>query len=206
MTLLLKRLPYSYNALEPHISGTALEIHHARHDRGYLEKTNALVAGTPRAQASLDELVRTSASQTRKSVLFNNAAQAWNHGFLWRSMSPGGGKLPSGRLANLAESEFGGPGALLQAFQSAANDHFGSGWASLVLERGHLKVTMTSNADLPLVHGQNPLLAVDLWEHDYYMDFQNKRGEYVSRYLTHLANWDFANENLRNAEKSEAAE
>ena len=207
MPIELPSLPYAVDALEPHISRTTLEIHHGRHHRAYVEKTQSLVAGTPLAAASLEEIIAKTAGKKAKTALFNNAAQAWNHTFYWNSLSPRGGGAPSGELAQLIDRDFASHAAFVDAFKAAAIGQFGSGWAWLVLDGGRLAIAATSNADTPLARDQVPLLTVDVWEHAYYLDYQNRRADYVATFLDKLANWEFASRNLEQAtSRKEAAE
>jgi len=195
MSVTLSRLPYALDALEPHISRRTLAVHYGQHDAAYVEKTRSLVQGSPLESASLEEIVQRSAEQTG-SILFNAAAQAWNHAFYWRSMRPGGGGDAHGAIAHLIEDGFGSQRAFCQEFVATAGDQFGSGWAWLVLDGGRLQVTATSNADTPLITTQVPLLAIDVWEHAYYLDYQHRRLDYLAAFLTNLVDWEFANHNL----------
>jgi len=207
MPIELPSLPYAVDALEPHVSRTTLEIHHGRHHRAYVEKTHSLVAGTPLAGAPLEEIIAKTAGKKAKTALFNNAAQAWNHTFYWSSLSPRGGGAPSGELAQLIDRDFASHAAFVDAFKAAAIGQFGSGWAWLVLDGGRLAIAATSNADTPLARDQVPLLTVDVWEHAYYLDYQNRRADYVATFLDKLANWEFASRNLEQATaRKEAAE
>ena len=207
MPIELPSLPYAVDALEPHISRTTLEIHHGRHHRAYVEKAQALGAGTPLANASLEDIIAKTAGKKAKAALFNNAAQAWNHTFYWNSLSPQGGGAPTGAIAGLIDRDFASHAAFADAFKAAAVGQFGSGWAWLVLADGKLAITTTGNADTPLAHGQVPLLTADVWEHAYYLDYQNRRPDYLATFLGKLVNWSFANANLQRAtERQEAAE
>jgi Fe-Mn family superoxide dismutase len=199
MSIELPKLPYPLNALEPHISAATLDIHHGKHHRAYVEKTKQLIAGTELAERSLEDIVSITASKKRKSTLFNNAAQAWNHAFYWNSMSPRGGGAPSGHLADRIELDFGGFARFTDTFQSAALGHFGSGWVWLVLARNRLEVISTPNADTFMVHGKTPLFTMDVWEHAYYLDYQNRRAEYAAAFMDKLVNWDFAISNFQYA-------
>lgn len=203
MSLTLPPLPYALDALEPHISRRTLAAHHGYHHAAYVDKTRALVRGTPLESASLEEIVRASA-EPRQKALFNAAAQAWNHAFYWRSMRPGGGGDPRGEVARLIGERFGSQRAFSQEFVTAASDQFGSGWAWLVLDGGRLQIISTSNAETPLITSQVPLLTIDLWEHAYYLDFQQRRLDYIAAFLAHLVDWDFANQNLSLAQRSQA--
>jgi Fe-Mn family superoxide dismutase len=191
----LPPLPYPENALEPYISGRTLSFHYGKHHQGYVNNTNRLVSGTDMAGMTLDELVKKAARFENKAV-FNNAAQAWNHAFYWPGMKPQGGGKPGGKLMESLADAFGDFEGFRKAFTEAATGQFGSGWAWLVLDGSSLKVMNTSNADTPLAHGQKPLLTIDVWEHAYYLDYQNRRGDYVKDFLDHLVNWDFVSENL----------
>ncbi|MGH7128653.1 MAG: superoxide dismutase [Planctomycetaceae bacterium] len=195
MSLTLPPLPYALDALEPHISRLTLSLHHGRHHAAYVEKMRQLVQGTPLASATLERIVRDSSAHADRS-LFNAAAQAWNHEFYWNSMCPGGGGKARGAIAALVRESFGGHHAFCQAFIRSATEQFGSGWAWLVLDGERLRITTTSNADTPLTSALTPLLAIDVWEHAYYPDYQNRRIDYVAASLSHLLNWDFANFNL----------
>ena len=201
MSLGLPPLPYSLDALEPHISRRTLAAHHGHHHAAYVEKTRALVRNTPLESASLDEIVRSSA---RATPLFNAAAQAWNHAFYWQCMRPGGGGEAQGAVAKLIKDQFGSRSAFSQQFLTAASDQFGSGWAWLVLDGNRLRIVATSNADTPLVTTQVPLLTIDVWEHAYYLDFQHRRLDYITAFLAHLVDWNFVNENLARALTSRA--
>lgn len=196
MSLTLPPLPYALDALEPHISRRTLAAHHGYHHAAYVEKTRALVRRTPLESASLENIVRSSA-ESANNALFNAAAQAWNHAFYWRSMRPGGGGEAHGAVAQLIAEGFGSQRAFSQEFVTAAGDQFGSGWAWLVLDGNRLRITSTSNAQTPLVTTQVPLLTIDVWEHAYYLDFQQRRLDYIAAFLAHLVDWEFANDNLR---------
>ena len=192
----LPALPWPDNALEPVISARTISFHYGKHHQTYLDNLNKLVAGTPLAMQSLEEIIRQAAGQPDKAGLFNNAAQVWNHTFFWNSIKPGGGGAPSGKLAELIQKAFGGLDAFKAAFTDAAVTQFGSGWAWLVLDGGALKIVKTANADTPLARGQKALLTCDVWEHAYYLDYQNRRKDFVAAFLDKLANWDFAAQQL----------
>ena len=199
MTVQLPDLPYAKDALAPHISAQTLEFHHDKHHAAYVTNTNKFIAGTPLENAPLEDIVKAAAADASKKALFNNAGQVWNHNFLWLSMTPNGGGKPTGDIADLIAKDFGGYDAFAEAFSAAAVGQFGSGWAWLVLDGGKLKIEGTANADTPLVHGKTPLLTADVWEHAYYLDYQNRRPDYVKTFLGHLINWNFANANLKKA-------
>ena len=196
MTFTLPELPYAQNALEPHITANTLSFHYGKHHQAYVTNLNNLVKDTPLAGKSLEEVILDSAKDTSKAGIFNNAAQVWNHTFYWNSMKPNGGGAPKGKLADKITKDFGSYDKFVEAFKQAAATQFGSGWAWLVLDGDTLKVTKTGNADLPMAHGQKALLTIDVWEHAYYLDFQNRRPDYVTTFLDKLVNWDFAEKNL----------
>ena len=188
-------LPYAKDALEPHMSARTFDFHYGKHHKTYVDNTNAAIKGTPLEQASLEQIVK-SAAESGNKKLFNNAAQAWNHGFYWKSLAPGAGKKePAGKLAEHVKT-YGGLEKLKKDLAAAATGQFGSGWAWLVLDGDKLAVEKTANADTPVVHGKKPLLTIDVWEHAYYLDYQNKRADYVNGVLEHLINWEFAAANL----------
>ena len=201
MSLRLPPLPYALDALEPSISRRTLAAHHGNHHAAYVEKTRVLTLRTPLESAPLEEVVRASASQG--GALFNAAAQAWNHGFYWNSLHPGGGGEARGAIAERIEECFGNQRAFRQQFVCTAGDQFGSGWVWLVLDAGRLRIMATSNADTPLVTSVVPLLTLDVWEHAYYLDYQHRRLDYIAAFLAHLANWDFVNRALAAAAKPE---
>ena len=196
MSFELPPLPYEPTALEPHISANTFSFHYNKHHQAYVTNLNNLVKDTPLASASLEEVIQESAKDASKAGIFNNAAQVWNHTFYWKSMKPNGGGLPSGELLKRIEADFGNFDAFKDAFKQAATTQFGSGWAWLVLDGGKLKVTKTANADLPMAHGQKAILTCDVWEHAYYLDYQNRRPDYVGVFLDKLVNWEFAEANL----------
>lgn len=187
-------LPYPMDALEPHISARTLEFHHGKHHKAYVDKLNAAIRGTDYEDLPLDEIVRRSLAESRTGI-YNNAAQVWNHQFLWHSMGPTGTQ-PSPQLAAAIDDVFGGIAGFNEAFKAAALGQFGSGWAWLVADGDDLAIRATGNADSPLTDGVAPLLTLDVWEHAYYLDFQNARNRYVDAFLAELINWDFASNNL----------
>ncbi|HEX6977662.1 MAG TPA: superoxide dismutase [Alphaproteobacteria bacterium] len=199
MAFELPPLPYDKSALEPHISARTLEFHHGKHHQAYVTNLNNLVKDSPLAGEGLEAIIKASANDPQKAGIFNNAAQVWNHTFFWNSMKPKGGGKPTGDIAKKIDADLGGYDKFVEQFKQAATTQFGSGWAWLVLENGKLKVTKTGNADLPMVHGQTALLTLDVWEHAYYLDYQNRRPDFVAAFLEHLVNWDFANQNLAKA-------
>jgi Fe-Mn family superoxide dismutase len=196
----LPALPYAENALEPVISSKTISFHHGKHHKAYVDKLNELIAGTPYEGMSLEEIVAKSAKSEKDKAIFNNAGQAWNHDFYWKSMAaPSGGKggEPAGKIKDALQSSFGGLKEFREAFAKAAVAQFGSGWAWLVKGKdGKLKITTTSNADTPVAHGETALLTADVWEHAYYLDYQNRRPDHVKDWIEKLANWSFAEKNL----------
>jgi superoxide dismutase, Fe-Mn family len=191
MTIELPPLPYPDTALAPHISKETLDFHHGKHHRAYVSKLNELIANTPLADKSLEEIVRSSSGAT-----FNNAAQVWNHTFYWHSMKQGGGGKPTGAIASAIVDSFGSYEDFRKQFADAAATQFGSGWAWLVMEGGKLRIVKTPNAETPLTTAAKPVLTIDVWEHAYYVDYRNLRPKYIETFLDHLVNWDFANSNL----------
>ncbi len=192
----LPALPFGLDALEPHISRQTLEFHHGKHHAAYVTNLNNLVAGTELEGQSLEATITAVAGDASKAGVFNNAAQVWNHSFYWQCIKPGGGGSPTGALADKITVDFGSFASFVEAFKTAGATQFGSGWAWLVLDGGTLKVTKTANADLPLAHGQTALLTMDVWEHAYYLDYQNRRPDYMTTFLDKLVNWDFVAANL----------
>jgi superoxide dismutase, Fe-Mn family len=194
--IVLPPLPYAPDALEPYISARTIDIHYGKHHRGYVTRINALVAGTPYAGLPLTEVIRRTAKGKDDSALFDNAAQVFNHTFYWHSMRPGGGGLPVGRIAERIATSFGSYRNFFDTFSDAASSRFGSGWVWLAQDGPELQVLSTANADVPITRGLNPLLTLDVWEHAYYLDYQNRRVEYTRAFLEHLVNWEFAEKNL----------
>lgn len=192
----LPPLPYPDNALSPAISAQTLGFHYGKHHQGYVNKLNELVAGTPLADQALEAVIKTTANKTDQAAIFNNAAQVWNHTFYWNSLQAKGGGKPTGALATAIDQSFGDFDAFKTELIKAATGQFGSGWAWLVKDGDKLMVTKTANADNPLVHGQKPLLTIDVWEHAYYLDYQNRRTDYINAVLDKLLNWEFAAQNL----------
>jgi len=200
MAITLPDLPYARGALAPHISENTLDFHYGKHHQAYVDNLNKMIDGTGHANASLEEIIQDSAGDSGKAGIFNNSAQVWNHTFYWHSMAPNGGGAPSGDLANAIKDAFGGLDGFKEEFATAGATQFGSGWAWLVAKGGKVEVRKTPNAETPLTeNGVTPLLTMDVWEHAYYLDFQNKRPAYISTFLDSLINWDFANANLSNA-------
>ncbi|WP_290000229.1 superoxide dismutase [Faucicola atlantae] len=191
----LPDLPYSKDALEPHISAETLEFHHDKHHAAYVNKLNELLPGSGLEGKELDEIIKTSAKDDSKTAIFNQAAQVWNHTFYWNSMTPNGGGEPTGELKDKINEAFGSYAKFREEFKNAAVSQFGSGWAWLVAdsEGGKLSIMKTSNADTPMVHGKVVVLTCDVWEHAYYIDYRNRRPDYVDTFLDNLVNWEYAN-------------
>jgi len=199
MAFELPPLPYPKNALEPHTSAQTLDFHHGRHHQAYVTNLNNLVKDSPMESQSLEQIIAATAKDASKAGIFNNAAQVWNHTFFWNCMKPQGGGNPSGNLAQAIDRDLGGLAKFKDDFKAAAVGQFGSGWAWLVANGGKLSITRTPNAVNPLSEGQTALLTCDVWEHAYYLDFQNRRPDFVQAFLDHLVNWDFAAQNLAKA-------
>lgn len=199
MAHVLAPLPYELSALEPHISANTLSFHYGKHHQAYVTNLNNLITGTPLADATLEQIIHATAGKEDMIGIFNNAAQVWNHTFFWNSMKPQGGGHPTGELQTMINAAFGSYETFAAEFKAAAVSQFGSGWAWLVLQNGSLKIMKTANADLPMAHGAIALLTCDVWEHAYYLDYQNRRPDYVDTFLSHLVNWDFVGENLKTA-------
>lgn len=190
-------LPYAENALEPVISAKTVGFHYGKHHKAYVDNLNKLIAGTEFEGLPLEEIIKKTDGKPEHAGVFNNAAQAWNHTFLWKSLTTNGGGKPSEGLMKKIEESFGSFNDFLKEFTETAKTQFGSGWAWLVLEGNKLKVMKTPNAETPLTMGVTPLLTIDVWEHAYYLDYQNKRPEYVTIVLDKLINWEFAADNMK---------
>lgn len=209
MAFTLPDLPYDYDALQPFISAATLKVHHGAHHRGYVDKLNALLAGSAFEGAPLESIMTRCAARAASDAtcraIFNNAAQAWNHAFYWRSLRPmGAGSAPRGPLGARIDGDFGGQERFRERFKAAAAGIFGSGWAWLVEDAGRLAITVTANADTPLAAGQTPLLVLDVWEHAYYLDYQSRRMAYVEGAVDHLLDWEFAALNFARQEAAHA--
>lgn len=196
MPIALPDLPFARESLEPYISARTFEFHHGKHHRAYVDNTNKLIEGTDLANRDLDAIIQAAAADPAKKGLFNNAAQVWNHSFFWRCLKPGGGGRPTGRVAARIDAELDGYDKFVADFKQAGVTQFGSGWAWLVLRGGKLAIVQSANADTPLTQGDIPLLVADVWEHAYYLDYQNRRPDFLQAFLDHLVNWDFVNANL----------
>lgn len=193
MAITLPDLPYAKDALAPVISANTLDFHYGKHHNAYVVNANKLIQGTEFERMDLEDIIRKTAGDTSKAGIFNNTAQVWNHSFYWQCMKPGGGGSPSGAIAKKIDAAFGSFDKFVEAFKTAGATQFGSGWAWLVLTGGKLEVIKTANADTPVAHGLKPLLTVDVWEHAYYLDYQNRRPDYLSAFVDKLINWDFVN-------------
>jgi Fe-Mn family superoxide dismutase len=196
MAFQLPDLPFSKDALAPHMSAETLEFHHGKHHATYVKKTNEMIEGKGDLfGASLVDVVRKAGTSGDKK-LFNNSAQLWNHSFFWQCLSPDK-QQPSGKLAQLIDDGFGGIEPMLQKLGDEAVNHFSNGWAWLLLDRDQLKITSLHDADTPLVHdGMVPLFTLDVWEHAYYIDYRNERPKFVTSVLSNIVNWDFVAQNL----------
>lgn len=185
----LPPLPYEMDALEPYISTTTMEFHYGKHHRAYVDNLNKLIKGTEFEEMSLENIIKQTYNKPEYTAIFNNAAQDWNHTFFWNSMKPNGGGKPKGELLKKIERDFGSYEKFREEFKNAAVTQFGSGWAWLVEDDGKLKVVKTSNADTPIARGQKPIITCDVWEHAYYLDYQNRRPDFVETYLENLVAW-----------------
>ena len=195
MPVIQSHLPYGRDALEPYISRNTMSYHYDEHHSGYVDKLNALIKGTDYDQLSLEQIIIKARKEARIDIL-NNAAQAWNHGFLWKSMSPNGGQKPEGKIKEMIEAQYADVDDFKRQFRDAALGLFDSGWVWVVLDQGRLRIMTTANADTPAGTGLIPLLTFDVWEHSYYLDYRNLRGKYVDAFLGNLINWSFAAETV----------
>jgi Fe-Mn family superoxide dismutase len=192
----LPPLPYAENALDPVISANTISFHYGKHHKAYVDNLNKLIAGTPLEGQPLEKIILESAGKADKQGVFNNAAQVWNHTFFWNSLKPNGGGTPPAALAQRIERDFGSVDNLKKELLTAATTQFGSGWAWLVEDNGKLVVLKTPNAELPMTQGKKALLTIDVWEHAYYLDYQNRRPDFVTAVLDKRINWQFAADNL----------
>jgi Fe-Mn family superoxide dismutase len=192
----LPPLPYSENALEPIITAKTMSFHYGKHHKTYVDNLNKLILGSEYASLTLDKIITSTEGKPEKTAIFNNAAQTWNHTFYWNSLTPKGGGEPPDALKLKIEASFGSVDTCRKELASTAVSQFGSGWAWLVQEGGTLKVVKTANAAIPMTMGLKPLLAIDVWEHAYYLDYQNRRADYVNAVLDKLINWEFALQNI----------
>ncbi|MBN2573218.1 MAG: superoxide dismutase [Deltaproteobacteria bacterium] len=188
----LPSLPWAKNALEPYIMARTIGFHYDKHHRAYVDNLNRLLEGKGAATGPIEKVIVESAGKADKTAIFNNAAQVWNHTFFWKSMKKGGGGLPKGALLDRIKATFGSFDKFKTAFVAAGAAQFGSGWVWLVEEGKTLKIVTTANADTPIAHGQKPLVTCDVWEHAYYLDYQNRRKDFLAAFLDHLVNWEFA--------------
>ena len=192
----LPELPYAKDALAPVISANTLEFHHGKHHKAYVDNLNKLVAGTDLAEADLETVIKKVAGDPSRAGIFNNAAQVWNHSFYWKCLKTAGGGAPTGAVAAKITATWGSYEKFAEELKNAGVTQFGSGWAWLVVDGGQLKITKTANADTPIAHGVKPLLTLDVWEHAYYLDYQNRRPDYLGAVIARLIDWDFVNANL----------
>jgi Fe-Mn family superoxide dismutase len=195
-SIVLPPLPWAENALEPVVSAKTVSFHYGKHHKTYVDTVNKMIAGTEYADITLEKLIDATAGKTEQAGIFNNAAQVWNHNFYWNSLRPKGGGEPPSMLKQKIAAAFGSVDACKKELSAAAVAQFGSGWAWLVADAGKLKIVKTADAETPIAHGVKPLLTVDVWEHAYYLDYQNKRADYVNAVLDKLINWEFAERNL----------
>lgn len=196
MAITLPQLSFEKDALAPYISANTLDFHYGKHHKAYVDNLNKLIEGTELAAKSLEEIIKIAAKDSAKSGIFNNAAQVWNHSFYWQCLKKAGGGAPTGAVAEKIKATWGNFEKFADDLKNAGITQFGSGWAWLISEGNELKITKTANADTPIAHGQKPLLTIDVWEHAYYLDYQNRRPDYLSAVIQNLINWDFVNANL----------
>ena len=201
----LPPLPWGEQALDPVISARTIGLHYGKHHRTYVNKLNELVAGTKMADMPLEQVIRETAGKPETQKIFNNAAQTWNHTFFWNCLRPGGGGKPTAELASRIDADLGGYDKFRERFAQAAIDCFGSGWAWVAARGGKLEILATSNADNPLTKGAAPVLTIDVWEHAYYVDYENRRPEFVNAVIDKLLNWEFAAQQLAAASQRKAA-
>jgi Fe-Mn family superoxide dismutase len=197
MAVTFPDLPYSKDALAPVISARTLEFHHGKHHKTYVDTTNKMISGTDLENADLVTILKKAAADPAKQALFNNSAQAWNHTFFWNCLRPDGGGEPKGPIAERIKSTWGDYTKFAEELKNAGVTQFGSGWAWLVLDGSTIKITKTANADTPIAHNMKPLLTIDVWEHAYYLDYQNRRADFLTAVIDKLINWDFVNANLK---------
>jgi superoxide dismutase, Fe-Mn family len=197
MTMMqLPDLPYEKSALEPHISARTLEFHHGKHHKAYVDKGNELLQGSGLENEEIETIIRKIAGDSSKTALFNNVAQVWNHTFFWNCMQAGEGGKPSGKVAERIDADFGSFEKFAEEFKAGGVGQFGSGWVWLVENGGKLEVMKTPNAENPLHQNKKPLLVADVWEHAYYLDYQNRRVDFLSTFVEKLINWEFVESNL----------
>lgn len=196
MAISLPELPFAKDALAPVISANTLDFHYGKHHKAYVDNLNKLIAGTDLEQKLLEDIIKIVAKDPAKAGIFNNAAQVWNHSFYWQCLKKAGGGAPTGKIAAKINATWGNYDKFVEELKNAGATQFGSGWAWLVLDADQLKIIKTANADTPLAHGQKALLTIDVWEHAYYLDYQNRRPDYLAAVIQSLINWDFVNANL----------
>jgi len=197
MAIELPKLPYAKDALAPVISSDTLDYHYGKHHQAYVTNLNNLIAPAKDLEKkSLEEIILKTAKDEKPKGIFNNAAQVWNHSFYWQCMKPNGGGKPSGKIAEMINKDFGSYENFVNELKNMGVKQFGSGWAWLIWENNKLKITSTGNADTPIAQNQKPILTVDVWEHAYYLDYQNRRPDYLTAFIEKLINWDFVNKNL----------
>jgi superoxide dismutase, Fe-Mn family len=196
MPVTLPELPFLKNSLEPYISERTLEFHYGKHHNAYVANCSKMIEGTELQNETLENIIKKTAGDPAKAGLFNNAAQVWNHSFYWNCIIPKGGGAPTGKIAELITAAWGSYEKFAEEFKNAAATQFGSGWAWLVMKENKLQIMKTSNADCPVAHGCKALLTIDVWEHAYYLDYQNRRPDYIATFVEKLINWDFVNSNL----------
>jgi Fe-Mn family superoxide dismutase len=196
MAINLPELPYAKDALTPYISANTLDFHYGKHHKTYVDNLNKLITGTDLEGKTLEEIIKIATKDPAKAGIFNNAAQVWNHSFYWKCLKKQGGGTPTGTVADKINATFGSYDKFVEELKNAGATQFGSGWAWLVADGNDLKITKTPNADTPLAHGQKALLTIDVWEHAYYLDYQNRRPDYLAAVIQNLINWDFVNANL----------
>ncbi|MFO1067154.1 MAG: superoxide dismutase [Geminicoccaceae bacterium] len=199
MPFTLPDLPYAQDALAPYMGLETLQLHHGKHHQTYVTNLNNLIEGTELAGKSLEEIVVASAKDPAKVGIFNNAGQHWNHNLFWRVMKKNGGGKPGGELAKRIDRDFGSYDAFAEQFKQAGVTQFGSGWAWLSLDGDKLKVSKSPNGSNPLVDGLRPILGIDVWEHAYYLDYRNRRPDYIAAFLNHLVNWEEVEAELHKA-------
>lgn len=196
MAISLPDLPYAKGALAPVISAQTLEFHYGKHHKAYVDNANKLLAGTVLEKEDLETIIKKTFKNPAQAGIFNNAAQVWNHSFYWQCLKPGGGGPPKGAVAAMIDAAWGGYSKFVEELKAAGATQFGSGWAWLVIENNRLKITKTPNAETPIAAGLKPLLTIDVWEHAYYLDYQNRRPDYLAAVIDKLINWDFVNSAL----------
>jgi superoxide dismutase, Fe-Mn family len=196
MAFQLPPLPYEQTALEPYVSAKTLEFHHGKHHNAYVNTLNDLIKETPHASEDLETIIKKTFGDTSKAKIFNNGAQVWNHTFFWNCMKPSGGGTPSGDVASAIDASFGSLDKFKEQFKDACVTQFGSGWGWLVADNGKMAIMKTPNAENPMAHGKTALLTCDVWEHAYYLDYQNRRPDFVQAFMDNLINWDFVAQNL----------